>query len=447
MMGVRFTSTGDRSVDVDFSTAIISGQPSDGGLYIPVEIPRIDLGPDVRRDDVKGLVPSLRGFDVEDTVPALARTILSPWIGDHLTEALDWESVFSFPIRIVRLAGDSDLQGTNVVELFHGPTGSFKDFGARFLAACLKSVNRRSGRPAVVLVATSGDTGSAVADAFSSTPGVGVVILYPEGRVSPVQEAQLTRARDGVWAYAIDGSFDDCQRSVKHILADGVAGVDLISANSINIGRLLPQMLFYVYGAGARASAPTYVVPCGNLGNLTAGLMARSCAIPGARFVAATNTNDYFARVLGDPAAAEVPLKGTLSNSMDVAHPSNLERINALYARDEQSRFLSAHVIDDGQTVDMMGRVFRETGYIADPHTSVALAAAVRDQAIQGKRETESWSVIATADPAKYRPLVELITGAEVDGGRFRIPAAPPHAVIGPEDVSEAVDWVASQVT
>ncbi|MFV1980198.1 MAG: threonine synthase [Rhodothermia bacterium] len=499
-MGVRFTSTRDRSVDVDFRSAIVEGQPPDGGLFIPVEMPIIDLDrlsalgagsgssfPRIDLDDPspsfprkreskpgRGNVTSLdpdaaspesfrdmprqssRRDDLEGAVPALARTILSPWIGEDLAEILDWESIFPFPIKRVTLAGGSDFDGMTVVELFHGPTGSFKDFGARFLAACLKSVNRRSGRPAVVLVATSGDTGSAVADAFSSMPGVGVAILYPNRRVSPVQEAQLTRAREGVWAFAIDGSFDDCQKSVKHILATGIPEVDVISANSINVGRLLPQMLFYVSEGTSRESAPTFVVPCGNLGNLTAGLLVRSCATPGARFVAATNANDYFTRVLEHPEVDKVdkvnkvkplPLKGTLSNAMDVANPSNLERINALYGREGRSNFLSAYAVDDEQTVDMMGRIFEETGYIADPHTSVALAAAARHRANQGDIQTDSWSVIATADPAKYKPLVESITGAEVDGARFPIPADPPHAVIGPEEVSQAVNWVASQIT
>ncbi len=421
-MGVRFTSTRDPSIDVSFKEAVILGQPEDGGLFVPAQIPHSDL----------------QRWSPTDPLAAIARAILPDWIGDDAALDVDFEAVFSIPVPRIDLGTrDDEFEGISVVELFHGPTGSFKDFGARFLAAVVSAERRRSRRPAVVVVATSGDTGSAVAEAFSGIPGLVVVVLYPKDGVSAVQEAQLTRSgMDGVYAYAVEGSFDDCQAGAKSALAEGNPAADILSANSINIGRLLPQMLFYLKSAAIRGETP-FVVPCGNLGNLTAGLLARSGALPAARFVAVTNTNDYFVRFIEAAEADLRDVRKTLSNAMDVSRPSNLERITSLFSREELSTFLSAESVDDETTRQTMLKTYESTGYVADPHTSVALTAALR---------RGGGTVIATADPSKYRELVLETTRHEVNGSRFRADNPSPVRVITPDDIPAEIDHAAKSL-
>jgi threonine synthase len=449
-MSVRFTSTRNADVDVDFLEAIEVGQPNDGGLFVPRAFPRISLG---RADGLVPARPVLDGARRRTLQPAaIAERVLPGWIGPELVSDLDLQEIFSFPIIVERLAAGR-FKNTEVLELFHGPTGSFKDFGARFLAACLALRSREVDRPRVVIVATSGDTGSAVADAFASKPGFGVAILYPEGRVSAVQEAQLTQPRPGVSSFAVEGSFDDCQKAAKSLLSKGTRRAVLISANSINVGRLLPQMLFYLDLSSPPAGSGRgrhYVVPCGNLGNLTAGLMAHASLDRTvheiATFTAATNANDYFARYLEHADARPTGLRTTYSNAMDVAIPSNLERIRAMFDRADLAATVSAHSVSDEETLSVMRLVFDETGYVADPHTAVGLAASLRVGTDRPDRKGPLNSVIATADPAKYASLVETATGRPPDGGRFEIERRQPTRLIAPSDVPEAIDWVARKV-
>ena len=430
-MSIRYTSTRDRGVKVTFSAAVSSSQPGDGGLFIPDSIPEVDPG----------------SWSANDAVPDIARSFFPAWMGEGVETSIDLGDVFHFPVPIVHLDGASgQYAGISVVELFHGPTGSFKDFGARFLAAFVASARKAVQRPAIVVVATSGDTGSAVAEAFSGMPNVGVVVLYPRERVSKVQEAQLTRPRDGVWAFAVEGSFDDCQGAAKRVLARGSRFADLLSANSINIGRLIPQMLFYMKGVSAAADPTTFVVPCGNLGNLTAGLLARASALPHARFVAATNANDYFARLLVDCESSPRALATTLSNAMDVVQPSNLERIDSLFPPDELATFLSADSVDDAHTMSTMRRAYEATGYVADPHTAVALTSALRLRSEAGPSGAGPIAVIATADPAKYAELVRRVIGKEIEFDRFADSPSPPSGVIAPGQIPEEVDRVAQSL-
>lgn len=417
-MDIRYTSTRDNTVNVSFLEAMLRGQPPGGGLYMPARIP------DLSANDWTGATP----------LPTLARQVLAPWVGTGYLDVIDLEGVFNFEITCVDLGARSTaFRGLHVLELFNGPTLSFKDFGARFLAACVRSHRERNARnetePALVLVATSGDTGSAVADAFKGIPGLGVVLLYPRDGVSAMQRHQLTDPRAGVWPFAVTGSFDDCQMAVKQALANGIDGVRLISANSINVGRMLPQMLFYFCGASSVASThgPTFVVPSGNLGNLTAGLLASVAGRMNASFVAATNANDYFVRALHDPTAAKSPLRNTFSNAMDVADPSNFERILSLLGEHQDRASISADSATDEETLQTMRLVFEETGYHVDPHTAVGLAVARKYTGALA----DNVVVMATAHPCKYREIVFENTGSDPSTGIAPV-AVDPFQTIAP---------------
>jgi threonine synthase len=305
--------------------------------------------------------------------------------------------------------------GVFVLELFHGPTAAFKDVGARFLA-CLLSTLAAPGRSRTVLVATSGDTGSAVARAFHGMDGHRVVVLFPSGGISERQRRQMTTLGGNVVAVAVDGTFDDCQRLAKNAFADDglrqAAG--LTSANSINVGRLFPQSFYYVHAAlelGWSEPPATFVVPSGNLGNLTAGLLAHRAGMPAARFVAASNENRAFPDYLDTGVYTPRAPVSTSSSAMDVGAPSNLERIRWLYADDVDS--LRADVngvsVDDAQTRSCITELFRRTGYVLDPHGAVAYRAGERLAGGPGPTV-----VLATAHPAKFPEAVEEAIGKEV---------------------------------
>ena len=305
--------------------------------------------------------------------------------------------------------------GDFVLELFHGPTAAFKDYGARFLAGCLAALPRAHGKPLTIVVATSGDTGAAVAGAFHGLAGISVAILYPDGRVSPRQAHQLGCFGDNVRAFRVDGSFDDCQRMAKVVLSDADfrAQVPLGSANSISLGRLFPQAAYY-----ARASLEHWratgrrlnvVVPTGNLGNALACLLARRMGLPIGGIVLASNANavlpDFFAG--GD--YAPQPSIATLANAMDVGAPSNFERLQWLYPDSAELRaVLRAEAVDDDAIRAAILRTREHRGYVACPHT--ACAADVLDR-LRARGETGDWAVVATAHPAKFPDAVERATG------------------------------------
>jgi len=423
----RYVSTRNPGgASVSFREALVAGLAPDGGLYVPTHVPPL---PDAWRD-----APSL---------PALATAILTPWLeetsgeqgagsgdtpplaagcsplADLLADALD------VPVPLVPLAGDG-WDDVHVLELFHGPTLSFKDVGARTMARLMAPP---PGETLTILAATSGDTGSAVADGFAGRPGVRVVLLYPKGGVSDVQEAQLVAARDGVTALAVEGTFDDCQRMVKAAFSRPPrAGHRLSSANSINVGRLLPQMTYHAWAiAQLGDDGAVVVVPSGNLGNLTAGLLAAEAGLPVARFVAAHNANRGFADHLAGgppPAAPTVP---TLSNAMDVGRPSNFERLAHLFPGRALPARVTGQAVSDDETLATMRDVYRATGYVACPHTAVGLAAARRDRESAGDEGGDNAPriVLATAHPAKFPEAVERATG--------RAPDVPPRlaALVG----------------
>ena len=380
---------------VPFRTALLDGLAPDGGLYVPTHVP-----------------PLTDDWADASSLPDVAARVLRPWLADAFPrlDAIVADAL-AFPVPLVELAGDG-WDGVSVLELWHGPTLSFKDVGARTMARLM--ADALDGEEVTVLAATSGDTGSAVADGFAGVDGVRVVLLYPRGGVSAVQERQLVARRPGVTALAVEGTFDDCQRLVKAAFRSPPKGVRLSSANSINIGRLLPQMTYYAWavrqldGRRGRSSAPpVVVVPSGNLGNLTAGVMMRLAGLPIGRFVAAHNANDRFPRFLAggpQPVGASV---ATLSNAMDVGTPSNAERLTHLLG-DELATTVSGDSVSDDETMAMMRAVHEQTGTVADPHTAVGLAAARR---LRARGETAPLVVLSTAHPAKFPDAVEDATG------------------------------------
>ncbi|HEX9037644.1 MAG TPA: threonine synthase [Ktedonobacterales bacterium] len=385
---------------VSFREAALSGLARDGGLFLPETIPT--LGPEVWAE--------LAGASLQDIAFALARALLGGDIPDDDLRAIV-DGALDFPIPLVTLDAE-----TRVLELFHGPTLAFKDVGARFMARVFAWLQRGASQPFTVLVATSGDTGGAVASGFGPVPGARVVLLYPRGRVSPLQERQLTTGGPSVTALAVDGAFDDCQRLVKEAFrdADVRAWLTLTSANSINITRLLPQTFSYAWAWAQlddRSRPLIFSVPSGNLGNLTAGLIARRMGLPIARFIAAANANGGLTGYLAGAEPTPHPSLHTLSNAMDVGDPSNLTRILALYGHDRAAlaREVSGYTISDTETLDAMRALNQLYGYTADPHTAVGYAALERDRATRPEAQTAI--VLATAHPAKFPDVCERALG------------------------------------
>lgn len=361
---MQYFSLQNKSHRVSFEEAVIRGLAPDKGLYFPDHVPVLekDLFDHLDQyDDLDIAYRAIRPF-VDGEIPARD---LQRIIRDTLS--------FPFPLHPV----EKDIYS---LELFHGPTLAFKDVGARFMAGCLGYFRRNDNRPVTVLVATSGDTGGAVASGFYQVPGVKVVILYPSGKVSTLQEKQLTTLNDNITALEIQGSFDDCQRLVKTAFLDKELQqrCQLTSANSINVARWLPQMFYYllayrqIKSAGGNTKL-VYSVPSGNFGNICAGMMAMAMGLPVQHFVASTNVNDTVPRFMQTGRYEPARSTPTLSNAMDVADPSNFVRIlelfsNSLPALQER---LSSYSFTDQQTVSAMQEVWERQGYMLDPHGAV----------------------------------------------------------------------------
>ena len=400
---MQFQSTRNAAHRVGLSEAISQGLAVDGGLYVPTTLPHIDR----------------QLFDGARTIPEVAAVLLAPFAaGDALAPLLPAivHDAFNFPAPLV------DVQGAagplSVLELFHGPTAAFKDFGARFLAAALERIPRTDARRLTILVATSGDTGGAVAAAFYRRPWVDVVVLYPHGLVSARQEKQLACWGRNVTTLAVAGTFDDCQRMVKEAFLDPVLGRKLLlsSANSINVGRLLPQMAYYAQSSlelyRRDGAAPNYIVPSGNLGNIAACMWAREVGLPIGEVVLATNANttvpDYLSTGEWQPRTS----LATLASAMDVGNPSNMERLRWLFPGLEQLRgAFSARSVSDEEIQASIRRDFVEYGQTWCPHT--ATAAHLYRQ-LPAARRKERWVLVGTAHPAKFNDVVEPLTGSEV---------------------------------
>jgi threonine synthase len=323
------------------------------------------------------------------------------------------EEAFDFPAPLRPIDARTQL-----LELFHGPTAAFKDFAARFLAASLARLRAPDAPTTTVLVATSGDTGAAVAAAFHRRPGFRVVVLYPDGRVSPRQAHQLGAFGDNVHALRVAGSFDDCQALVKRALGDDALkrARPLTSANSISLGRWLPQMGYYAAAALAHCRAQgdtlSFVVPTGNLGNALAAILAKTCGVPIGDLMLATNANRVLADVLAGRGYAPRASVATLANAMDVGSPSNFERLRWLYPRDaDLPSWLSADAVDDDAIAATIESAWRGHGIAICPHTATA-ACVLRRRRERG--DTRAFAVVATAHPAKFESIVEPLIGTPV---------------------------------
>lgn len=433
-----YTDTRDASIKVDFKTAVMNGMNQEtGGLYIPTSYPKLDPS-FINKDPT----PSFRDIALQMAKPFVEGEIPD----DDLVAII--QDAYPFSPKVTPLDSVS-----YVLELFHGPTCAFKDFGARFMARTMSYFNRNESTPLHILVATSGDTGSAVGSAFHNVPGLDVTILYPEGKISPLQEKQLSTFTGNVRALKVKGTFDDCQKLVKTAFTDNELRekLRLSSANSINISRLLPQSFYYMYAsivAKNRAAmdnkihdpAIIMIVPSGNFGNLTSGLIAKEMGAPIAGFVAATNTNrtipDWIAT--GDYNAR--PSIETFANAMDVGAPSNYERIKAMYTLDQVREMFASYWLDNDGILKAIEACNNKTGYIIDPHGAIGYKAwedikngAMADLVAGNKGDfnkpgltpsVPNWSqkvldkkavgiILETASPAKFGQIVTDAIGKE----------------------------------
>jgi threonine synthase len=389
---MMFVSTRGAAPPVTFREALFAGTAPDGGLYVPQTVPPVDF--EGLRDAT--LVEISTAMLTRFTGREAPREALARLLGEAL----------NFPIPLA-LVGDRAA-----LELFHGPTCAFKDVGARVMARLMALFNP-SDDGVTVLVATSGDTGGAVAHAFHGLEGTRVVVLFPDGAVTRVQEAQFATLGGNVTAVAVSGSFDDCQRLVKQAFADARLsnGKRLTSANSINVGRLLPQSFYYAHTALQSRQPVVFSVPSGNLGNLTAGVMAWKMGAPIQEFVAATTINDTLPRYLETGQYAPRPSTPTLANAMDVGDPSNAERLRWLFEDDLEAmkRMIRGSVHGDARVQDTIRRVFEEWGYVCDPHTAIAYAGL--DDVRPSDRPM---AFLATAHPAKFKETVEPLIRAHI---------------------------------
>ncbi|MBA2663908.1 MAG: threonine synthase [Bradymonadaceae bacterium] len=394
---MKFVSTRNASPSVTLSQALSDGLAPDGGLYVPEALPRFAV------EDFVGL----------ERVDEIGARLLAPFFeGDALADSLAQicKEALNFALPLKRL----DEQ-TSILELFHGPTAAFKDVGARFLASCLSRLAAGDARPLTILVATSGDTGGAVASAFHQKPNIEVQVLYPLGKVSPRQEHQLTCWGDNVRAFAVRGVFDDCQRLVKDAFADPWwrENKRLSSANSINIGRVLPQMIYYACASlwhfrqsGQNAG---FVIPTGNLGNALACMWAHEMGLPIREIMLATNANRPIVDFLGGSGWQPRPSVSTLASAMDVGDPSNMERVRHLFADDDALRTaIRALSVDDAMIEETIRDGLERYREVFCPHTAVAMC--VREQL-----PATPWIVVATAHPAKFEQIVEPLIGRPVE--------------------------------
>lgn len=414
---MNFTSTRGNTPPTSIDQALVAGLAPDGGLYVPERIPTLTLQP---------------GSTLADT----AHAVLAPYFAaSSLRDSLAaiCEHAYSFPAPLRAMAGEDD----HLLELFHGPTAAFKDYAARFLAEALSRLRPQGAPPTTILVATSGDTGAAVAAAFHRRPGFEVVILYPEGRVSPRQAHGLECWGANVRTYRVAGSFDDCQRLAKQALSDEALRqtMSLSSANSISLGRLLPQVGYYAHAAlryfSEHGQPLNFIVPTGNLGNACAAFLARRMlatrmGLPIGELVLASNANDVLPRYFAGGDYAPQATRATLANAMDVGAPSNFERLRYWHDDDAQLRnAVKAFAVDDAAITATIGRAPLRHGIVPCPHTATGLHVLEQLRA-QGDRRP--WAVVATAHPAKFETIVEPLVG---------------HAVEPPPALAQTLSWPA----
>ena len=432
---MHYYSLGKNSPNVDFRTAAITGQAPDRGLYFPSNIPKFTA---VQIERFKTLDKASLAFEVMK--PYVGATIDDASLKEICAETIN----FDFPLVTI-------TENILSLELFHGPTLAFKDVGARFMSRCLGYFSKEkkkyqekssdvnaSNKPTTVLVATSGDTGGAVANGFLGVEGVNVIILYPKGKVSPIQELQLTTCGQNITALEVEGSFDDCQAIVKEAFMDFDLNeqYNLTSANSINVARWLPQQLYYFFAwqnwvAKYQDTQGNYppmniVVPSGNFGNICAGMMAKASGLPLGHFIAACNANDVVTRYLTTEKYEIHKAVATVSNAMDVGNPSNFVRILEILENNfpALTKALSSYSIDDTITKATIARVYKTNNYTLDPHGAVAFAAAEiylanlekNNTGSNAQYNTNSYSaiILETAHPVKFPEVVEDAIGQTI---------------------------------
>ena len=401
---MKYRSLNGQAPIVDFREATIRGQAPDKGLYFPTEIPQLS----------PAFIAALPGIDKTE----LAFQVMQPYVGKSIDtvslKQIVAETVdFEFPLVKIN-------EQVYSLELFHGPTLAFKDVGARFMSRCLGHFSKAAYNKTTVLVATSGDTGGAVANGFLGVDGVEVIILYPSGKVSPVQELQLTTCGQNIKALEVAGSFDDCQAMVKDAFMDADLNghLSLTSANSINVARWLPQQLYYFFAwqqwhqMGFK-TAPVISVPSGNFGNLCAGLMAHASGLPLQQFIAACNANDAVPEYLKSGQYQPKTAIPTISNAMDVGSPSNFERILELFAKDhgKMAATIEGYSISDEITKQTIAAVFQKDGYMLDPHGAVAYQALEQYQSVH---PAAKGMILETAHPVKFPETVEAAIGQKI---------------------------------
>jgi len=422
---MKLHSTNRETSDVDFKTALIAGLAPDKGLYTPGEFHPFD----------RNALASL----VDKDYPSLATEVLVQLIGDEIPRDVIrriCKQAYNFPVPIVKI-GDAE-PGTFILHLDKGPTASFKDFAARVMARFMHYLASQQGKELTILTATSGDTGGAVAAAFLGVKGIKVAVLFPSVEVSARQRRQMTTLGKNVTAIAIDGKFDDCQTLVKQAFSDpDLADLNLSSANSINVGRLLPQSVYYFWAyfraneekIAAGTWDPTVVsVPSGNFGDLMGGLIAKQLGLPIAKFIAAVNENDEFPKFLETGEYQKIePSINCLSNAMNVGHPSNLARVVDLYGgtmnhegtiiaqpdMDRMREDIYSASISDEETKFIIGTVFQKYHYVLEPHGAVGWGGLQRYREHDEQGAARVAVTIETADPAKFPEIVKEVTGVE----------------------------------
>ncbi len=401
---MKFYSTNKKSAQVSFREAVIKSLPADNGLYFPVEIPELDFL----------LLSTIDHYSLPDIGLEVMRHFCDEDIPNEKLETIIKE-VLDFDIPIIDVE-----KNIHSLELTHGPTYAFKDVGARFLARCLGYFNESENKEITILVATSGDTGGAVAAGFHHVPGVKVVILYPSGKVSPLQEKQLTTLGGNITALEISGNFDDCQAMVKTAFldADINAKLNLSSANSINVARWMPQCMYYFapFIQFGDTDKLVFSVPSGNYGNITSGMLAKKMGLPIKRFIAASNANDVVPRYLKSGQYEPKPTVATISNAMDVNSPSNHPRMLTLHDEVFKSikKEVSGYTLSDEETKATMKKCYDDNDYILDPHGAIAYSALKADL-----KKKEIGIFLETAHYSKFLPTVNDALGKEIEMPAF----------------------------
>ncbi|GAL83953.1 threonine synthase [Sporocytophaga myxococcoides] len=401
---MRLYSTNRSAAEVSFKEAVFKGLPDDNGLFMPVSIPQLP----------SAFFETIDKLSFQEIAFQVTKTLIGDEIPDaDLKKIID--DVLSFDAPLVKVEDN-----ISVLELFHGPSLAFKDFGARFMAKIMSYFLQKEKKEIHILVATSGDTGSAVAQGFLGMPGIKVTILYPSGKVSDIQEKQLTTLGQNITALEVNGTFDDCQRLVKEAFLDKELNnkINLSSANSINISRLIPQSFYYFYAYSKLKSLGLPVVfstPSGNFGNLCGGLIAKRMGLPIHKFVASTNANDVVPEFLETGIFNPRPSVATISNAMDVGNPSNYARLVELYGKDLEAikKDIFGTRYNDEETAQAIEKVYKAGGYIMDPHGAVAYLGLKEYAKTTG--EKFSGVFLATAHPSKFIEVVEEIINKKIE--------------------------------